>query len=514
MEATDFLPPDELTLDAAGDALGGYLEVNERGDTDTDRTFYDTFDGLLYSAGLCAVHERGRMALVDRSTGAEQASAQMPAPTEPLLASAMERCPLRDALLPTVEFRALLPLVHVHSRVRALDVLDEERKTVVRMTLEQPTVVASSSRQHQLRPRVRLSAVRGYDDELESVRDALEGTLGWKAADQPLVDEAVRAGGGVPGGTPAKIEVKLSPGQRADAAAATVLGRLLEVIEANVEGTIADIDSEFLHDFRVSVRRSRSVQRELKGVFEPQELARTRAEFRWLQQVTGDSRDLDVYVLEFDSMREIVPPSMRSELDPLLGVLRNRRLIARREMVRALRSERAVAVRRDWAALLDELTQLPTDDRPDAVRPIAELAGERIRKVYRRMVKMGRAIDSSSPAEDYHELRKKGKELRYLLELFGAPLYPAEVVKPMIKALKALQDVLGRHQDREVQVAMLRSLRDEVSALPGGAAALMAMGVLVDRLLADEQTARDEFAERFAVFASESERQTVRDTFA
>ena len=25
----------------------------------------------------------------------------------------------------------------------------------------------------------------------------------------------------------------------------------------------------------------------------------------------------------------------------------------------------------------------------------------------------------------------------------------------MIKALKALQDVLGRHQDREVQVAML-----------------------------------------------------------
>ena len=126
---------------------------------------------------------------------------------------------------------------------------------------------------------------------------------------------------------------------------------------------------------------------------------------------------------------------------------------------------------------------------------------------------MGFAIDSSSPAEAYHELRKKGKELRYMLELFGSPLYPAEVVKPMIKALKSLQDVLGRHQDREVQVAMLRSLRDEVSALPGGPAALMAMGVLVDRLLADEQAARDEFAERFAVFASESERRTVQETF-
>ena len=456
MEAADYLPPDEMTVDAAGDELGTYLDVNERGDTRTDRTFYDTFDGLLYSAGLSAVHERGRMSLVDRGAGAEHASAQMPQPTGPLLATALERCPLRDALLPIVDVRALLPLVHVHSRVRALDVLDDQRKTVVRMTVEEPAVVTPSSRHIPLRPRVRLAAVRGYDEELESVRQSLEGTLGWKAADQPLVDEAIRAAGGLPGGTPSKVVVKLSPDQRADAAAATVLGRLLEVIEANVEGTIADIDSEFLHDFRVSVRRSRSVQRELKGVFAPPELARMRAEFRWLQQITGDSRDLDVYVLEFDSMREIVPESMRSDLDPLLTVLRNRRLISRGEMVRSLRSERALAVRRDWAALIDELTQLPTDDRPDAVRPIGELAGERIRKVYRRMVRMGRAIDSSSPAEDYHELRKKGKELRYLLELFGTPLYPEPVVKPMIKALKALQDVLGRHQDREVQVAMLQ----------------------------------------------------------
>ena len=76
---------------------------------------------------------------------------------------------------------------------------------------------------------------------------------------------------------------------------------------------------------------------------------------------------------------------------------------------------------------------------------------------------MGGAIDASSPAEAYHELRKKGKELRYLLELFGVPLFPDEVVKPMIKSLKALQDVLGRHQDREVQTAMLRSLRDRRS---------------------------------------------------
>ena len=81
---------------------------------------------------------------------------------------------------------------------------------------------------------------------------------------------------------------------------------------------------------------------------------------------------------------------------------------------------------------------------------------------------MGRRIDSDSPAEDYHELRKKGKELRYLLELFGAQLFDPEVVDGLVGTLKALQDVLGRHQDREVQVALLRSLADEVATLPRG----------------------------------------------
>ena len=83
----------------------------------------------------------------------------------------------------------------------------------------------------------------------------------------------------------------------------------------------------------------------------------------------------------------------------------------------------------------------------------------------------------------------------------------------MIKSLKGLQDVLGRHQDREVQVATLQSLADEVCALPGGPMALMAMGMLVQRLGADEQAARDEFAAHFSAFASKSQRALMKETF-
>ncbi len=508
------LPPDGVPLAEAGEALVRTIGAQEGVEREVERTFYDTFDGLLHAAGLSVVYEEGRLALVEQESGEERAALAAGHPVDPLLAIEMAPGPLRDALLPIVDVRALLSIVTVHSRLRALDVLDSERKTVVRMTLEEPALVSSAGVHEPLRLRLLVTAVRGYDPDLARVRDTLVSALGYSVADQPLVDEAVVQAGGTPGGTSSKIDVPLGFDGRADAAAAAILRRLLEVIEANLEGTVADTDSEFLHDFRVAVRRSRSVQRELRGVFPPYELARFRTEFRWLQQVTGDARDLDVYVLEFDDYRALVPASMRQDLDPLLGLLRKRRLLARQEMIRAVRSDRARTLRTRWGAFLELLPSLPADSRPDAARGIGELSGQRIGKVYRRMVRMGAAIDDASPPEDYHELRKKGKELRYLLELFGNPLYPPEVVRPMIKALKGLQDVLGRHQDREVQVAALHGLRDEVAPLPGGAAALMAMGALVERLGDDEEAARGEFAQRFAVFASRAQRELVKETFA
>jgi CHAD domain-containing protein len=158
------------------------------------------------------------------------------------------------------------------------------------------------------------------------------------------------------------------------------------------------------------------------------------------------------------------------------------------------------------------LVGAPGDDRPDAARPVADVAGERIAKVYRQMVKLGRAIDADSPHEALHDLRKKGKELRYLLEFF-ASIYPPEVVKPMVATLKGLQDVLGRFQDREVQADALRALGDEIAALEGGAAALMTMGVLVQRLGEEQTMAREQFAERFARFAAKPQRKLVSQTF-
>jgi len=517
MSATDLLLPEQMTVRGAGEAVAGALQIQDGMQGEHLRNYYDTFDGLLHAAGLSLVHEDGMLSLIERETGMVQTSLTIPPPSLPLFAGDLEPGPLRDTLRELIDVRAVLPLVQLQLRERRMSVLDAEQKTVVRLALEETSLAGPAGTLSPLRPRLRITPVRGYDKERHSVQATLEEQLGFKPADEPLVDEAVRVSGGVPGGVPSKIEVPLRPQERADVAAATVLRALLGVIEANLEGTIEDLDSEFLHDLRVSVRRSRAVQRELKRVFPPGELAHFRAEFRWLQQATGDARDLDVHVLEFDAMRALVGgrgyESMRDDLDPLLEVLRAERVKAHAQLVRDLRSDHASGLLSSWRAFLDRLEEADPTERPDAPRPIREVAGTRIRKVYRQMVQMGSAINESSPAEEYHELRKKGKELRYLLELFGAALYPGEVVKPMIKTLKGLQDVLGRHQDREVQVALVRSLGAEVIKTPNPEAALMAMGALVGRLADDERAARDEFAGRFAEFASKQQRRLVKETF-
>ncbi len=509
--AVEYLLGDVATFAGAPRALAVELPLRSGPVRRAERRFYDTFDGRLRAAGLSCVRSDGRLELLDGD--AEVASEQLADGHDRLFVRDLPSGRLRDALAAVVDVRALLPVVDVRARTRTLALLDDEQKTVVRAIVEELSVIHAGRRPRPLEPRLRLVSVRGYDRALERVQETLEQRIGLRRAARPLLDEAIIASGATPGGISSKVDVELTAQERSDVAASLVLRRLLEVIEANLPGTLDDVDAEFLHDLRVAVRRSRAVQRELRGVFPPAELAHFRAEFRWLQRATGRARDIDVYVLEFDEFRLQLPEAVRGDLDPLLTVLHRRRAGARRGMVRALRSERAQSLLRDWGQFLVGIETGEVSGGPDAERPIGELAGARIAKVYGRMVKMGQAIDADSPPDAYHEIRKQGKELRYLLELFGAPLYPADVVKPMTKVLKSFQDVLGRHQDREVQATMLRSFSDAVAAQPNGAEGLMAMGRLIERLEEQEAAARAEFAGRFAEFSSRGQRKLVKDTF-
>ena len=279
-----------------------------------------------------------------------------------------------------------------------------------------------------------LDPLKGYRRECERIRERLLacGFLSEEAWKSP--------------------QVRMAATERSDVVVVRVLLRLLEIQDANLPPALADAHAEFLHDYRVAIRRARSVLHEMRGVFAPEDLERVRSSFKWLQNQTGATRDLDVYLEEFDQLRALAPEAMQADLEPLEPLLHERHRKARAAMEAALTGGRARALHDEWANVLGVLVLESETNRPDAARPIGTLAAKRIRKVHRRMVKMGAAITPDSAPEQYHELRKKGKELRYLLELFAAELFDPDVVTPMIKVLKGMQDVLGRHQDREVQI--------------------------------------------------------------
>jgi CHAD domain-containing protein len=508
-----YLLPAGLRPEAAKEALAVRLGLEPDGRrTRVERTFYDTFDGRLHAAGIALVQSDGQLVAMGMDAYGERASVPWPVAAPRLFAHELPAGRLRDLVEPLVDVRALTPIAHTSSHLLALRMLNGSDKTVARLVVESPTANGPTGTRTRLRSRVHVLPVRGYEKAADRLRRQLEADIGLIPATSPLHDEAVAIAGGTPGGVPAKLELALRPEQRADEAAAVVLRRLLGAIEDNIPGTLADVDSEFLHDLRVAVRRTRALQRELRGVFPPLELQRFREGFRWLQAVTGPTRDLDVYLLDFEGFRGALPGSAGNDLHALYGLLADERKLTQRRMARALRSDKARQLLSDWSAFIEDFASEPEDERPDAGRPIGELAGARIATVYKRMVKGGRKVEDDGPAEALHDLRKQGKELRYLLEFFGA-LYPAKTVRPMLKTLKALQDILGRFQDTEVQATMLRDHRDAVAAREGGAAALMAMGLLVDRLESDKAAARLRFAERFAAFSSARQRALVEDAF-
>jgi CHAD domain-containing protein len=508
---TEYLLAESSDPAAVAAVLAEHLGIDAGRARTVTRTFYDTFDGRLHRKGLVLVHEDRRLVLRD-DAHVELASAEQRQRPARLLQADLADARLRELLHPVIDVRALSPTVRITSRVRPMSVLNSDAKTVVRLAVEESQVDGLQDDAARLRARVHVSPVRGYDKALDRVRRTLERQIGLAPAQDPVHDEAVRATGGIPGGTSSKLRISLSADQRADSATALLLVHLQATIEHNLPGTLAAADSEFLHDLRVAVRRTRSALRQLKGVFPPPQLEHFRTELRRLQHVTGPTRDLDVYVEELETHAAGVSHQARADLEPLRRLLADHRRREQRRMVRELRSDRTAMLLADWSRFLEGLVVAPQDDRPHADRPIATVAGRRIDVTYRNMVTAGSVIDDDSPAESLHDLRKTGKELRYLLEFF-ADLYPDDVVAPMITTLKALQDSLGRFQDREVQATVLRSLGHEVAALPDGPAALLAMGLLMDRLEREQAQARAEFSERFAAFADASQRKLVKRTF-
>jgi CHAD domain-containing protein len=395
-----------------------------------------------------------------------------------------------------MEMRALVPGPTITSRLTTLAALNREEKTTARVVVD-----ASTLRGGELLPvRLELHGLRGYEREAERLQKRLTDRLTLEPVESSLAAEARRLSGAPPF-LRSKLRLSL-----AAQAWRTVLQELTFTMTANFSGTIADTDSEFLHDFRVAVRRTRSVLQEGRKVLPPEARTQFREGFKWLGDVTTPQRDADVHLLDFPGLVATVPPERAQALEPLRELLIERQAESHEQLVVDLRSLRRAQLGRDWATFIAGTGAWPADDggepgadAPDALRPAIVVAATRIHKAHTRLVRDGRSIDDDSPAESLHDLRKDAKRLRYLLECFGS-LFPSADVATAVKPLKALQDTLGTFQDTEVQAHALADMAEELVDRGAGAATLLAMGAVIEHVSARGAAARVEFARRFDAF--------------
>ena len=464
-------------------------------------TWFDTFDWRLHRKGLrlCAGAD-GRSKVLAADSGRLLGYL----PGTPRFAEDLPASALGERVAGALSVRALLPIVEVRLQRTAHERRDHRGKVVARLHRIAAAARAPGAEAWiELPHRLEIEALKGYAKAARVIARAADGA-GLTAAKEPLFLQALAVTGRWPGDYDSKIDVALDSDEPAGAAVRCILRGLLSALRANENGTRAALDSEFLHDFRVAVRRIRSLLGQVKGALPAQATARLQSEFAWLQQLTGPARDLDVYLLHMPVYETSLPESERHNLAPLRAFLERRRQSAYRQLIEGMDSAR-------YAQLLAEAEALIADDTPGPKGRdcVGRLANRRIHKIYRRVLAEGAAIGPDSPAASLHELRKTCKKLRYLMEFFRS-LYPRREIAERLRTLKGLQEHLGDYQDLCVQAHALRAFSGEMAA--DGTAepeTLLALGRLIERLEQRAAHTRAEFAERFARFA----RRKIRRRF-
>ena len=463
------------------------------------KTYYDSFDWRLYAGKLlCELNQsKNESMLVLKSFDTEQVIASMETDTVPHFATAGMDDKMRQRILPLLEMRALLPVTTLEFTHYKFNIVNKDEKTVLRLLIEAYDLIPS---------RVFLEPIKGYDKIAGTIRKEL-AHLDITEAREPALINALKTLGRRPKDYSSKLSIKLAPDLRADVAVKYIYSQLLKTIKVNEQGTLADTDSEFLHDFRVAVRRTRAGLNQLKNVLPEAETARFTQFFAWLGQITSPTRDLDVYLLNFEQYKQSLPIAFRDDLNPLYDFLCQKKKLAQKTLVKKLRSPEYISPLIAWEDLL-KTTVVKQPLEAHASLTIKELADMRIWKVFRRVVKSGKRITDQSPPEDLHDLRKTCKKLRYLMEFFQE-LYPDKLIKPLIKNLKDFQEILGDFQDLAVQEQTLKNFSEEMMGTETPARTLLAMGVLIQNLENRRNEVRAAFSSRFEIF----DREEIETTF-
>lgn len=472
--------------------------------------FYDTFDWRLFSKSLVLYESRRKLCL--RELNKSEIIHSIEISTPPIFIWEFPYSELKNQLAPIIDVRALLRLFEIQSRSTHYRILNQYEKTVLRLFYEE----IRSSRKRNVLPlsaHIWLLPVKGYPKYYRGIAKRLQKAGLGISKEDTIYFKGLESVNKKPGSYSTKVDIHLNPDMRADNATRSILKYLLHILRVNETEIEKDIDTEFVHDFRVAIRRTRSALGQIRYVFPSNITNRFKKNFSFIFNLSNELRDLDVYLLNEDRYKMRLPPSLRDDINPLFDYLRKKRSKALQGLVRVIKSKKYSKILNDWESFLNK-SQTTSPTATNAELPIIYLARKRIYKKYRDVIKTGSLIKGDIDDRMLHVLRIHCKKLRYLMEFFFS-LFPDQKIDTLIKQLRKLQDNLGLFNDLRIQEQYLLNITKELPAVEGQLNKTgMAIGRLVKTLSNEKRMVKDAFVETFKDFSSPKNKELFQELFA
>ena len=468
--------------------------------------YLDTFDWRLYEQGLICQCQGNSVYVLTDFAGGHRTQADGPGLIK-LYAHDFAGGELGGKLSAVAGIRALLPQAEIARKSQSFQIVNRDHKIILSGFLELSQLFDPDEEPAFLGGSLRMQGVRGYDKIVAKVTELLQAR-GLEPGDpeERILRLALAARGRKPQDYGSQFSIVLDPSETIVQAAQKINLQLLETMERNIPGILEDIDSEFLHDFRVALRRTRSLLGSMKKRVPAADVDLYQRGLQEIGAVTGPVRDLDVYLLEKDVYRSMLPDGLQEGLSAFFNELAEQRVKEMRRLNKALQSRRFKQFLAKWRGYVED--SLLTAGLATARESCKKVAVKAIRKRLQSILKDGSLIGPQSPDDALHGLRIQAKKLRYLLEFYRS-LFPETEMDSLLKSLKKLQNNLGSFNDLSVQQEMLGQYLNGLvgSEQTKTIQVAAALGGLITRLHEKQEGVRLEFEQTFKQFSSAKNRK-------
>ena len=468
-------------------------------------TFWDTFEWGIWFGG-CLLFSKGKHFWLCRRDagwiGAEWAAEKINT-EHPRFARDFKA--IKGRLSGLLKLRGLAPVLEVTFRQRITELHNESEEIICQIELIE-VAPGKHAEEGQLRY-CRLLPAPGHEEEVSLVTESLT-QLGAVLATEGPLDVLLRNAGRTPHKYTLRPHVPIDWLDPAREVVGRIVRTMLAIARSNEHGICNDIDTEFLHDYRICIRKIRATLGLIKGVYPSRETVKIREALAHLARETNRLRDLDVYFLARKKHLALLPPVFQPALESILHDFELERVDAFQKVTEHLQSH--TQTMEDLDHFFKETTPHPLSQTSEL--PIGPLVFERIYKHYRKIRNLSNELDPDASDEAMHALRIECKKLRYLMEFF-TELIPKEAAGAMEKPLKQLQNRLGEFNDASVQQKFLLDYWKQHPRGDEHFARALSIGGVVSVLNYRQSQQREKILEALTTFSNETTATLFKQTF-